>query len=318
MTFRVICVGEPPPDWTREQLSAAEIDVVPVHAADVVAQLSDLDPRGYLMNSFGPPDGPRLTDDVLDLVPQLELVTYMGASRELGDYASYVDPDALRRRGIPFTSTATPEHGVAEGALALLHALELDLLHVHHTGVRPTTRHGLRGSTLGIVGMGQLGHRVAELAGPLGMRLVYHSRSQHADVERAYGARRLGLAELFATADHISVHLPNSAPSGVIGHSELAGAGGSTLINTTSAPGLVDPDALLAALDEGRIRRAAIEGRYPSPYDERLRALGDERVLMLPAYTSWDTFESREIGWRIVVETYLAAAAGATIPHRLA
>ena len=318
MRFQVVCVGEQPSAAVLSRLGTAGVQVAELSGDQVVDRLAALDPRGYVMNSFGPPDGPRVDAALLDLAPSLQLVTYMGASRELDDYLPYIDPVALRERGIAFTSTATPDYGVAEAAVGLLHALELNLVHVHVSGKAPGTRAGLYGATLGIVGMGQLGHRVAELVQPLGMRLVYHSRSRHRDVEERYGAEPLQLPELFAAAQHVTIHLPNSAPNGLIGAVALNRAEGIMMVNTSSAPALVDPEALLEALRTGRVRRVAIEGSYQPQHQDALRALGDGRVLLLPGYTSWDTHRSRMAGWDIVTDTYTAAAAGGHIPHRLA
>jgi phosphoglycerate dehydrogenase-like enzyme len=294
------------------------VQVLPVAAADVPEALAELNPHGYLMNSFVPPDGPRLTLDLLRAAPGLRVVTYLGAPRELADYDPFVDLAALRKRGIAFTSTATPEHGVAEAAVGLLHALELDLVHLAGSAGPPGPRRGLRGATVGIVGMGQLGRQVTELLHPLGVRLVYSSRTRQRDIEERYGATRLELPALVAEAQHVTLHLPGSAPAGVVGVAELAGARGLMLVNTTSVPRLVDPVALLAALRDGRVARVAMEGSYPAPHQEALRALGTDRAVLLPAYTSWDTEQSRRIGWEMVYETYAAVVAGRPPRHQLA
>lgn len=323
--MRVVCVGEPPPVAVADRLAALGVELLPVAGADVAAALPELDPQGYLTNPFGrqdgrpdgAQDGPRLTAELLAAAPNLRVVTYMGASREPADYAPYVDLAALRDRGIAFTSTPGPEPGVAEAAVGLLHALELNLVAVAG-GARAGTRPGLRGSTVGVLGMGQLGRQVTELLHPLGVRLLYHSRSRHRDVEERYGVTPLGLAPLFAQSRHVTVHLPAGAPAGLVGAAELAGARDLMLVNTTSAPRLVDPVALLAALADGRVRRVAVEGSYPAPYQDALRELGPQRAVLLPAYSSWDTERARRIGWEMVYETYAAVVAGRPPRHQLA
>jgi phosphoglycerate dehydrogenase-like enzyme len=315
---RVVCVGEPPPAEVAERLVALGVELVPVAAGDVAAALPELDPQGYLVNSFGPRDGPRLTAGLLAAAPGLRVVTCMGAARDPADYAPYVDLAALRDRGIAVTSTAGPEHGVAEAAVGLLLALDLGLVELA-AGIRPArARPGLRGTTVGVLGLGQLGRQVVELLHPLGARLLYHSRSRHRDVEERFGATPMALGPLFEQARHVTVHLPGSAPAGLVGAAELAGARDLVLVNTTSAPRLVDPAALLAALAAGRVRRVAIEGSYPVPYQEALRELGTGRAVLLPAYTSWDTERSRRIAWEMVYETYAAVVAGRPPRHQLA
>jgi phosphoglycerate dehydrogenase-like enzyme len=66
---------------------------------------------------------------------------------------------------------------------------------------------------------------------------------------------------------HVSVHTSHSLTHGLIGHDALAHARGSNLINTAD-PSIVQPEALLEALDKGWIRRAPMEGRYPDPVSQ--------------------------------------------------
>jgi phosphoglycerate dehydrogenase-like enzyme len=141
--------------------------------------------------------------------------------------------------------------------------------------------------------------------------------ARKASVERDVDARFIDLPTLFAECEFVSVHTPSSVTEGLIDDEVLAHAQGITLVNTTSAARIVDPEALLKALDDGRVARAAIEGNYTEPYDSQLRAFGDDRVLLLPPYTSWDTEQSWEIGWQRYLETLRAWAAGKPIPYQL-
>lgn len=256
-------MGEPPPSWAVERCRDHGVRLDHVRATDAAEALAEHNPHGYVMNSFSHEESPRLTSDLLALAPALTVVTYQGQSRELGDYASYVDAEALRCKGIAFTHAPAGDV-VAEATIGLLHILELDL------ATQPKTRVGLQGSTLGIVGMGQIGRRVAQVATAHGMRIVYHSRSRQPDLDAPW----LSLTEVVAIADHVTLHLPNSAPAGIVDAAVLSGADGCTLVNTTSAPKLIDPVALIDALRAGRVRAAAIEGRYPAPYQDQLRGAG--------------------------------------------
>ena len=214
---------------------------------------------------------------------------------------------------------------VAESALGFLLAFELGL--VQRNAARKSDpaagdlpalrRRGLVGSTLGIVGMGRIGQRVAELAVGFGMTVRYFSRTRKPDAERELGASFHELSELVATCDSISLHLPMGSAEGPIDAHVLSHASELTLINTTSIATLVEPDALLEALDCGRVAQFGLEGSYPPPYDERLRRYGDDRVLLLPPYSSYDTPYGDRLGWQSYLDTLAAVVQGEDVPYRI-
>jgi glyoxylate reductase len=289
--------------------------------AAIARRLSELGPRGYLMN--WPEIGPYVDTDLLAAAPDLRIVTYMGQSPEAYFYTDYMDLDALRGRGILATTTPdTGDHPVAETTMALLLAMELDLpaaSTARKAGAKdppPKVRQGLSGSMLGIVGMGRIGRRVAELGAAFGMKLSYFSRTRNQDVEQRLSARFFELDELFACADYVSLHVPAGAEE-VIDARVLARAAGIGLINTTSLAQVIEPDALIQALSDGRVRTFAMEGRYPEPYDGELRSFGDERVLLLPPYGSYLTPRSIDASWRSYLESLEALIAGRDVPHQI-
>lgn len=325
-SFVVRTSGTDLPEWVAERAERLGVlfvrprtdDVLP---AEVIArQLAELGADGYLMN--GPGYGPFVDGDLLDNAGALRLVTYLGQSAEPAAYASFADLPALAERGIPFTHAPAVPSSVAEGALALLLALNVGVVPANAArkaglpAVRGT-RDGLRGSTLGIVGMGQIGRQVAELATALGMRVTYYSRTRKPDVEARLGARFAELPELFGSADRVSLHTPPGTSEGLITAEVLALADSIELVDTTSTAKVVDPEALLLALDRGWVAKAAVEGRFPEPYDERLRALGDDRILLIEPYTSWDTEQDRRAGWVAYLETLAALLGNRPLPYRL-
>ncbi len=114
----------------------------------------------------------------------------------------------------------------------------------------------LSGSTLGIVGYGALGQRVAQLGRAFGMKIVVASRSPIDDAQ----ATMLPLAELLATADVVSLHLPLSDKTRhMIGAAELATMKPTALLINTARGGLVDEAALAAALRAGVIGGAGFD-----------------------------------------------------------
>ena len=110
----------------------------------------------------------------------------------------------------------------------------------------------LTGSCVGIVGMGRIGYRYAELVRPLAGEIVYASRSPSVVAERELGAARLELGGLLERADVVSLHLP-ATPGGepIIGRQELARMKPTAILVNTARGSLVDAAALAQALRGG-------------------------------------------------------------------
>ncbi|MBL8388001.1 MAG: D-glycerate dehydrogenase [Hydrogenophaga sp.] len=120
----------------------------------------------------------------------------------------------------------------------------------------------IHGTTLGILGMGRIGQAIARRgAHGFGMRVIYHNRSRlDAAKEAACGARYVSRDELFAHADHVVLVLPYTpAAHHTVGAAEFAlMKPGATLVNIARG-GIVDEDALVAALRERRIAAAGLD-----------------------------------------------------------
>jgi lactate dehydrogenase-like 2-hydroxyacid dehydrogenase len=322
--FRVCTTSPDVPYWVALRAGGLGVRfecLRSLEPADVARQLADVRPQGYLMN--WPHIGPYLSADLIAAAPDLRIVTYVGQSPDASAYTDYMDLAALHERAILATTTPdTGDHPVAETTLALLLALELDLVTAvtsRRAGAQdppPRLRKGLSGSTLGIVGMGRIGRRVAQLAATFGMKVRYFSRTRDDDVEQRLSATFLDLGDLFACADYVSLHVPPGATE-VIDSPVLARASGIGLINTTSVARAIEPRALIHALRAGRVRAFAMEGRYPEPYDSELRAFDDGQVVLLPPYGSYLTPRSIEASWRSYLESLEALIAGTDVPHQI-
>jgi len=145
----------------------------------------------------------------------------------------------------------------------------------------------LYGATLGIVGLGEVGREVARRAAAFGMTTLYHQRRPLAAAdERPLSARYVSLAGLMAQSDYIVVQLPlNDSTRGIIGAEALRGVKpGAFLINCARAE-LVDRDALVAALDSGRLGGLALDVGYDEPAhpdDPLLKFRGKPNVILMP------------------------------------
>lgn len=113
---------------------------------------------------------------------------------------------------------------------------------------------------LGLVGLGRIGAAVAARAGGLGFEVWVHDRSADAARGRAAGVRLASLEELLWECDAISLHVPPTADRApLIGASELAEMKRGAVLVNTARGGLVDTEALLAALDSGALAGAALD-----------------------------------------------------------
>ena len=166
----------------------------------------------------------------------------------------------------------------------------------------------LYGKTLGIVGLGRIGRAVARRATAFGMRVFYHGGA----AEGHLACEPSGLHDLLARSDFVSLHVPLSAETHhLIGPAEIgAMRHGAILINTARGD-VVDPDALFAALRDGRLGGAGLDVYPGSPErpDPRLFAL--DRVVMTPHVGS-ATRETRAAMAERAVDNLIAALAGRT------
>ncbi len=208
--------------------------------------------------------GDRVDDELLDAAgPQLRCVANVAVGFDNVDLA------AAARRGVVVTNTpGVLDDATADLAMALLLAATRRLGEGERLvrsgqpwswGMSFMLGSDLRGKLLGLVGLGNIGGRVAERARAFGMEIAYHGRHE-APAAAALGAVRLDLDELLAVADVVSLHCPLTAETRhLIGAREL-GLMKTTaiLVNTARGP-VVDEAALVTALRGGEIAAAGLD-----------------------------------------------------------
>jgi glyoxylate reductase len=181
-----------------------------------------------------------------------------------------VDVEACRERGIAVTNTpgvltnATAEIALGLTVAAARRAREAEetLRDGRWTGWDPGAMLGLElsGATFGIVGLGRIGRRYAELVRPLAGELVYTARSDKPDAERELGAVRADLPDLLARADVVSLHAPGGAETRhLISEEELGRMRDHAVLVNTARGSLVDSTALARALAAGEIGAAGLD-----------------------------------------------------------
>jgi glyoxylate reductase len=238
-----------------------------------------------------------------------------------------VNLDACRRRGVAVTNTPDVlTNATAELALALTLAAarrmseaEADLRGGRWRGWDPGAYLGLEltGATFGVVGMGRIGRRYAELVAGFAGEVLYTSRTPKEDAERKLGVRRVALEEIFRRADVVSLHLPaSSETTGLVGPRELAAMKPEAVLVNTSRGPLVDARALARALRDGEIGGAGLDVYEQEP-DVPSELLEAPRCVLLPHIGSATT-RSRDGMARLVAENVLAVLGGEEPPNQVA
>lgn len=249
---------------------------------------------------FVPTVTDRIDAELIAAAPdRLRLIANYGAG------VGHIDLKAARERGITVTNTpGVLTEDTADMAMALILAAPRRLIEGDKlvrsgewTGWRPTGMRGHRigGKKLGILGMGRIGQAVAQRARAFGLQIHYHNRHRIPEVAEAQlGATfHADLDAMLEAVDILTIHTPHTRTTGGLIDArrlDLLGPQG-WLINTARGE-IVDPEALVAALEAGRIAGAGLDVYVDEPaVDPRLIAL--DNVVLLPHLGS-ATFEGRE------------------------
>ncbi|WP_228995240.1 D-2-hydroxyacid dehydrogenase family protein [Streptomyces sp. DH8] len=212
--------------------------------------------------------------DLFARLPRLRLLVASGMRN------SVIDFDAARRHGVVVCGTASSSTPPVELTWALLLGLARGIVpeaESLRTGGpwQSTLGADLHGRTLGLLGLGKIGGRVARVGLAFGMDVVAWSRNLTRERADEVGARlAASKEELLAASDFVSVHLAlGERTRGLIGAPELARMRPTAYLVNTSRAAIVDTDALLAALRDGVIAGAATDvfDTEPLPADDPVR-----------------------------------------------
>ncbi len=252
----------PPPEVLREK--SAQVDALLTNVMDRI-------------------DGP-----LLDAAPGLKVISQLSVGLD------NVDLPEATRRGVPIGYTpGVLAKSTADLAFALLMAAarrigeserwvrqgNWQLAHhpMHWLGV------DIHESTLGIIGMGQIGHEVAKRARGFDMRVLYHSRTRKPELESRHAMEYAELPDLLGASDFVSLHIPLTEETRhYIGEGELRlMKPTAVLVNAARGP-VVDPQALYTALKEGWIYAAGLDVPEPEPIPADDPLLSLDNVVVTP------------------------------------
>lgn len=236
-----------------------------------------------------------VTHELLDACPNLKYIGVMATGY------NNIDLAACRARGV--TVTNIPDYSsdaVAQMTLTFILAFATNFEKYTASTARgdwtrselfcyyPYPLTELGGKTLGLVGMGGIGEKVARLGEAFGMKVIYHTRNKK-DSPREY----VSLDELFARSDYVSLHLPLSPETErMICRENLRKMKKSAFLINTSRGGLVDEEALREALDQGVIAGFAADVLAVEPQRADCPLIGAKNCILTP-HIAWAPKETR-------------------------
>lgn len=243
----------------------------------------------------------RVDDAFLDTAPKLRLVC------EAGTGINNIDIDACAKRGIIVRNVAGySTDSVAQ--CAFMHILNLlgnafyydkfvksgeySKGKIHTDPSNPFVES--TGKTLGIIGMGAIGQKLASMGKAFGMEVIYYSTS---GTSHCKDYPSVSLEELLRRSDAISIHAPyNERTAGLIGYEQFKLMKRSAVLVNTGRGGIEIEEDLARALDEGLIKAAALDVfvQEPLPKDSPLMHLKNPDNIIFSPHIAWTTHEARQ------------------------
>jgi len=232
----------------------------------------------------------RIDRDVLDCAPELKIISRVGIG------LNNIDFDEVRRRGILLTYTPDAvSQAVAELTIAHMLNIMRSIQQIHSA-----LKNGLwkriigseiAGKTIGIIGFGRIGKRVAKMLQGFSCCILANDIAQDQELASRYGVRFCSKEEIFQKADVISLHVPETPlTKNLIGEAQFAMMKPKSYLINTARGKIVDESALYKALSEGIIAGAAIDVFQSEPYSGPLRVLDN---VVLTAHSGSCSTEAR-------------------------
>jgi glyoxylate reductase len=267
--------------------------------------------------------GHRLVDGpLMDRCGRLKVISNHGVG------VDHVDLRAAVSRGIWVGNTPRVLDGaVADLAFALLLSAARRLVEGDRfvrspdgTAFGINDRHGqdAHGSTLGIVGMGNIGREIAKRARGFDMKILYHSRSRKPDVEFEFDAVFRSLESLLSESDFVILIVPlTQATQNLIGRREIEWMKPTATLINVARGGVVDTAAITDALLNKRIYAAALDVTEPEPLPRDHPLLQLDNLTITPHLGS-ATIQTRQRMAELSVENLMAGLNGEPLPCRIA
>jgi phosphoglycerate dehydrogenase-like enzyme len=243
----------------------------------------------------------RMGNDFFRAAPKLKLVQLTSAGYD------QVDPEAAKKAKVPVSNNGGANAiAVSEHTMMLMLAVFKRCVQFHNSVVSGNWRvgnpadirvHEVSGATLGIVGLGNIGKKVARRAKAFDMKVQYYDiKRLTEDQEDALGVRFVLFDELLQTSDVVSLHVPlDDSTRKIIGARELSLMKRDAIIVNTCRGPVIDEDALYAALKENRIFGAGLDVMVEEPPQPKHQLFSLQNVIFTPhsAGPTWENYIAR-------------------------
>jgi D-3-phosphoglycerate dehydrogenase len=226
-----------------------------------------------------------LTEEVLRQLPRLKAISRCGTGLD------NVDVEAAKKRGIAVRTTPdAPTQAVAELAIALVLSMlrQINFMDKQVRSGAWSKEMGrlLSGKTVGIIGLGRIGRRVAELLRPFGVKILGSEPKSDRKWVKENKVRLTSLEELLRESDVVTLHIPYTKENrNLINAKRLKIMKRGAILINTSRGGLVDEGVLYQALKAGHLGGAALDAMVTEPYHGPLKGL--DNVILTPHVGSY-------------------------------
>jgi len=260
--------------------------------------------------------------EMMDKMPNLKVISNFGVG------VDHINLEDAKKRNIPVGNTPNILDGAtADMTFALLMAVARNIVQGDHFARSPEFTHydprilmgyEVHSTTLGIVGLGNIGKQVARRASGFDMTVLYHNRKQNLEAEAELGVTYASLDDLLAQSDYVALNVPLTQETRhMIGREQLQKMKKTAFLVNLARGGVVDHDALLQALQENWIAGAALDVTEPEPLPRDHPLLKQENVIIAPHLGS-ATHQTRLGMARRTVENLIAGLEGNPLPSRKA
>ena len=225
--------------------------------------------------------------DFMDRMPNLKIISNFGVG------VDHIDLLAAKQRGIPVGNTPNMLDGAtADMTFAMLMAAARNIVigdrfarsaAFTHYDPRILIGHEIHGTTLGIIGMGNIGKQVARRSRGFDMDVLYHNRKPDPKAEIELGATYVSLNDLLEQSDFVTLNVPLTEETrNMIGRDQLRRMKKTAILVNLARGGVIDHDALVEALENNWIAVAALDVTEPEPLPRDHPLLSLDNVVIVP------------------------------------